>query len=523
MSTLLDELLSSYGALPPKAKAEFKETVIKATEKLRWIPNPGPQSDAYFSEADELFYGGAAGGGKTDLVCGLALNAHHKSLIVRREGPDLDAMEGRFKEIIGNTDGWNGQDRKWRLGKGHEIKLGSCKNEDDKHGYQGQPHDLKAFDEITQFTESQFRYIIGWNRSTKKGQRCRVVATGNPPMTAEGYWVKKYWAPWLDRAFPNPAKPGELRWATTDPESGETLWVDKDWSRVDPVTGETIRPRSRTFIPALLKDNPFQGPDYLATLANLPEPLRTQLLTGDFHIAERDQVNQVIPTAWIRAAIARWTPEGMTKPMISMGVDVANSVDQTVLAPRHLGDYMGKLIAVPGSQTPDGPTAAAFITTHVRHNASINIDMGGGYGQSAHDHLKENSANVWKFIPAGAATKASKNGLKYYNLRAQGYWELRLLLDPASERKIALPPDEEMVADLCAPTWALTPRGIKIEDKEAIRDRLGRSPDKGDAVVMAFVKPFDDLEAERNLPAHLGRHRRATPPPKPPQSVLDTI
>jgi hypothetical protein len=495
---------------------------MAGTGKLLWIPNPGPQSDAYFSEADELFYGGAAGGGKTDLVCGIALNNHYKSLIVRREGPDLDAMEGRFKEIIGHTDGWNGSERKWRLSGGQEVKLGSCKNEDDKQGYQGQPHDLKAFDEITQFTEGQFRYISGWNRAAKEGQRCRVVATGNPPMTADGFWVKKYWAPWLDRSFPNPAAPGELRWATTDPITGDTMWVDKDWSRVDETTGETIRPRSRTFIPALLKDNPFLGGEYLATIANMPEPLRTQLLAGDFNVAERDQINQVIPTAWVRAAIARWKPEGALRAMISMGCDIANSSDKTVLAPRHLGDYVGELVAVPGSSTPDGPTAAALITTHVRNNASINIDMGGGYGQSAYDHLKDNSANVWKFIPAGSATKVARgSNLKYKNMRAQSYWETRLLLDPASERKLALPPDEEMVADLCAPTWKLTPQGIQLEDKAAIRERLGRSPDKGDAVVIAICKPYDDVEAEQLLAAHL---KRGTPSVKRAQpDVLDSI
>jgi hypothetical protein len=40
------------------------------------VPNVGPQTEAYFCEADELFYGGQAGGGKTDLLIGLALTAH---------------------------------------------------------------------------------------------------------------------------------------------------------------------------------------------------------------------------------------------------------------------------------------------------------------------------------------------------------------------------------------------------------------------------------------------------------------
>jgi hypothetical protein len=56
--------------------------------------------------------------------------------------------------------------------------------------YQGRPHDLKAFDEITHFTEAQFRTLIGWLRTDNPNIRQRVVAAGNPPTTPEGEWVK---------------------------------------------------------------------------------------------------------------------------------------------------------------------------------------------------------------------------------------------------------------------------------------------------------------------------------------------
>jgi hypothetical protein len=72
-----------------------------------------------------------------------------------------------------------------------------------------------CFDELPNFLEQQYRYLIGWNRTTKPGQRSRVVATGNPPQGPEGEWVIKYWAPWLDPTHQNPAAPGELRWFAT--------------------------------------------------------------------------------------------------------------------------------------------------------------------------------------------------------------------------------------------------------------------------------------------------------------------
>lgn len=525
MSTL-DELLSAFDKLPEEELIKLKELTKAKTEGRRWFPNPGPQTEAYFSEADELFYGGAAGGGKTDLICGLADNEHTRTLVLRREGTDLRGIEQRMTEIAGGTDGYNQQRREWKLGNDRVMELGSVQHEKDKYGYQGRPHDLKCFDEITQFTKSQYQYIIGWNRSTKEGQRCRVVCAGNPPSTPEGQWVKIEWGPWLDKTFPNGyrcidkdgnetrpkrAEAGELRYFTTDERTGETVWVDKEWTTVDS-DGNTVYPKSRAFIPALLADNPFLGSDYRAKVAAMPEPLRSQLLYGDFDIAEKDQINQVIPTAWIRAAQARWVADNSNKPMISMGVDVAQGGDDTtVLAPRYLGEHIGELDEYHGSETPDGPTVASLVVSKIRSGASVNIDMGGGYGQSAHDHLRDNRVSVFGFNAANSPTRHPPGGkLKYANMRAQAWWELRLRLDPANNPVLALPPDEMLAADLAAPTWKLSPRGIQIESKDDIRKRIGRSTNKGDAVVQAFQNPKDDAEAEaRRFPNRLASSHQA--------------
>jgi hypothetical protein len=60
-----------------------------------WLTLPGPQLEAYYSEADELFYGGSAGGGKTDLLLGLALTQHRHTKIFRREAPQLERLDRR--------------------------------------------------------------------------------------------------------------------------------------------------------------------------------------------------------------------------------------------------------------------------------------------------------------------------------------------------------------------------------------------------------------------------------------------
>ena len=90
---------------------------------------------------------------------------------------------------------------------------------------------------------------------------------------------------------------------------------------------------------------------------------------------------------------------------------------------------------------------------------------------------------------------SGKDGqLAFANKRAEVWWKFREALDPDQPdgSAIALPPDPELRADLCAPTWKLTARGILLESKDGssgfgnLRQRLGRSPGKGDAVVMAW-------------------------------------
>jgi hypothetical protein len=90
-----------------------------------------------------------------------------------------------------------------------------------------------------------------------------------------------------------------------------------------------------------------------------------------------------------------------------------------------------------------------------------------------------------------ASTGTTRDGrLKFRNKRAFAMWKLREELDPEQEggSVICLPPDPELKADLASARWKLTLQGIQIEDKGEIKKRIGRSPDKGDAVVMAMAE-----------------------------------
>src|SRR5690606_28290038 len=100
---------------------------------------------------------------------------------------------------------------------------------------------------------------------------------------------------------------------------------------------ELIKPMSRTFIPSRVTDNPYlMGTGYMSTLQALPEPLRSQMLNGDFQAGMEDDPFQVIPTAWVEAAMQRWARPAKLEAMSSVGVDVARGgKDQTVIARRH--------------------------------------------------------------------------------------------------------------------------------------------------------------------------------------------
>jgi hypothetical protein len=453
------------------------------------VPNAGPQTDAYFSDADEVFYGGGAGGGKSALLCGLAIEEHKKAIIFRREYPQIKGLVDEVHRQLGTRDGYNAHEKVWRLPKGNELEFGSVQHEDDKEKYQGRAHDLKGFDEITHFSQSQYRFLIAWNRSTEQGQRCRVVATGNPPISAEGTWVIKYWGPWLDPTHPQPAEPGEVRWFLM--KDGQSVQVDGPGPHGLDAKGQPIMARSRTFIPARLEDNPdLMATGYASVIEGMPEPLRTMMREGRFDVGQRDAEFQVIPTGWITAAQARWNADGFKDfAMTAMAFDPAGGgEDAAELAYRH-GGWYGPLVTSKGEQTADGAASAGTIFRHRRDNAAVVIDVGGGYGGSVTVYLKENGVKFIGFNGANASvSKTVDSQLGFANKRAECWWRFREALDPDQQggSVVALPPDPELRADLAAPTYEVGVRGILIENKDELRKRLGRSPGKGDAVVMCL-------------------------------------
>ena len=515
---------------------ETTQTAATTTpSEMVWRPQAGPQTAALGSDADVLGYGGEAGGGKSDLLLGLAGTQHWRSILFRREFPRARAIIERSREIFNareaaaDKDSFNEQTHMWRLSDKRQIEIAAIQGEKDKLNFQGRPHDLYGFDEATEFSESQVRFVIGWNRSThideetKKPQRCRVVLTFNPPMTEEGEWVIAFFQPWLaylfpdQYSYPNPAAPGELRWfaqAEDEENEHEVDPADLSWyinfggvidqcetgdlvrrgkRRLVPQRGyikdgKLVTAKSRTFIPASLKDNPIlESTGYGATVNAMPEPYRS-LLRGQWGAGKVENPWQVIPTAWIKAAQARWTAKQPDAPLLSTGLDVAwGGKDKTVIALLY-DTWFAPLLKYPGASTPDGPTVAVLAMPYTDATYGTSLDVIGG-GLSSRDSLKGmgvrvNAINFGEGAPDGARDRSRK--LKFRNVRAHAYWLLREALDPEHGDNLALPPDPELMADLVAPKWQPTAGGVLIESKDDIKERLGRSPDCGDAVALAY-------------------------------------
>ena len=491
----LDEVLDRLDGLTPAAKLALHDETARATARNKFIPSPGPQTDAWFSKADVLLFGGEAGGGKSGLLSGLALEEHHQSLLMRRNGVDLEGGGGLIEDLLriyGSRDGFSGKaPPTLRTPEGRIITFGSAKDYGDEMKYQGRARDLLGLDEATQFGETQVRFLMGWVRTVKEGQRTRTVLATNPPVTSEGEWVVGMFRPWLDLTHPNPAEPGELRWFITVADGYTSKDLEVDGPTPVQRDGDVFIPTSRTFIPSRLIDNPFiETDDYQKQLDALPEPYRSAIRDGNFMVGRQDDAFQVFPTAWLREAQARWTPEPPEHaPMSAIAADVAQGgADNTTISARY-DAWFAPLQVVAGVDTPTGNEVAGLIIAARRNGATVVVDMGGGYGGATYMRLKDNGITplIGHKGAERSVRRTADQQFGFYNKRAEDAWRLREALDPAQDggARIALPDDPVLISDLTALRFEITSSGIKVTPKVDLVAKLGRSPDRGDAVIMA--------------------------------------
>lgn len=509
-ANLVGEILDTLKAMPEAEVRELHKQVSQVVSSV-WTPQPGPQRDAFLSEADTLLFGGQAGGGKSDLLCGTALTTQRRSLLMRREYTSLGSLMDRVKEMIGDGRVRETSPPRAITEDDRQIVFGAVQNVGDERKFMGRARDFLGLDEAAQFAERQVRFLMGWTRTEIEGQRARNIFASNPPLDSTGDWMIPFFGPWLDITHPRPAKPGELRWFISG-DDGKDIEVDGP----TPVQrdGQKFIPSSRTFIPSAVGDNIYYvRSGYQRTLDALPVEIRSALRDGDFLSARADDEWQVIPTEWVLAAQARWVetpPEGV--PMCAIASDVAQGgADETVISRRYDG-WFDKLIVRPGKETPTGDEVAGLIIMHRTDDADVVIDVGGGYGGGAVMRLKDNGIKAHGYNGAAAsAARTEDKQLGFKNKRAESWWRLREALNPSRPggSNIALPDDPILRSDLTSPRWKLAKTEIQIEAKEDVKKRIGRSTDRGDAVVMAWDEGGRWATREREWRRAAGGARRA--------------
>lgn len=266
---------------------------------------PGKQSAFLSSSADITIYGGARGGGKS---YGLLLepmrhvkNAGFRAVFFRKTTQDLTKAGGLWDtshQLYGHVGGRPRMQPNldWTFPSGAQFKFNHLERASDVEDHRGAQYAYIGIDELPQFSEEQFWFLMSCNRSTC-GVRPYVRATCNP----QPGWVKDLIAWWLDddgrfaredragvvRHFVR-GEDGVLRWAD-DPEDLRAVvpeqFVDKDGNHL--ATRSVAM--SLTFIPAKLEDNvalTSADPMYRAKLANMQLVDKKRFLEGDWAIRE---------------------------------------------------------------------------------------------------------------------------------------------------------------------------------------------------------------------------------------------
>ncbi|MBL4784623.1 MAG: hypothetical protein JKY49_04260, partial [Cohaesibacteraceae bacterium] len=439
MPTEFEKLVEIVDAMSDGRRARL-ESLLEDKLNRPWKPQPGPQTDAYYSQADLLLYGGQAGGGKSDLLIGLAINEHEVSVIFRQTHTDARSLEDRLEKVV-EFGKLNHSDHVWKYGD-QRIEFGYLEKPGAEKKHQGRAKDFLGLDEGAQMQAHKIIFLMGWVRSTNPEQRCRTIIASNPPMAGDGDFLVEWFAPWLDPTYPDPAEPGELRWAVFvgDEHEIRSIWVDGP----DPVEieGQRREPESRTFIPSTLDDNRYlRDTDYSKKLDSLPEPMRSALKSGNFMASRKDHQWQVIPSDWIRLAQERWREDGGRHiPMWCLAADIAQGGnDKTTLAPLH-DQWFGNLGVHKGIETKNGPDVAALILAMRRNGADVAIDCTGGWGGSTRDHLRTHNQIYSREILFSAKSdrQAIDTQLGFRNYRAEMYWRFREALNPGGEYRVAL-------------------------------------------------------------------------------------
>ncbi|HET9026085.1 MAG TPA: phage terminase large subunit [Trueperaceae bacterium] len=259
-------------------------------------PQLGPQEKFLASPADIVIYGGAAGGGKSyalllEPLRHLTTVPGFGAVIFRRTTDQVRNVGGLWDESedVYGPLGLKPKESvlEWEHAPtGNTLKFAHLEHEKNVHNWQGAQIPLIGFDELTHFTARQFWYMLSRNRSTC-GVRPYLRATCNPDPDS---FVADLIAWWIDQDPSSPThgqavpeRGGVIRWFARI--NGEIHWADARQELLDRFPGPDTAPKSLTFIPSKLDDNPAltsKDPGYRANLLAQDPVEQARLLHGNW-------------------------------------------------------------------------------------------------------------------------------------------------------------------------------------------------------------------------------------------------
>lgn len=164
-----------------------------------WYPRSKPQEALVVCPIEDVFYGGARGGGKTDGLLGdFALHAgkygkHAHGILFRRTYPELEEVERRSREIFTSVWGpkaYNETKKTWTAPNGAQLKLRYLMRDSDADNYQGHSYTWQGWDELTNWASSTAIDKLWATLRSAHGVPCYRRSTGNPGGVGHG-WVKR--------------------------------------------------------------------------------------------------------------------------------------------------------------------------------------------------------------------------------------------------------------------------------------------------------------------------------------------
>lgn len=286
----------------PRARRQRSDPAERGTAGPAWSPQPGPQTEAIMADwCSELFYGGAAGGGKSDFLLGDFLQdvptygQHWQGVLFRRTYNELEELIKRSREIYPRSSAvWHEQAKTWTWPNGAMLRMRYIERDSDATRYQGHQYTWIGWDELTQWpSDYGYRFLRARLRSAHNVPTKRIRAAANPGGVGH-HWVKAY--------FVDPAPGG-----------------------FTPIADEVTK-STRMFVPARLRDNAIllsADPTYADRLRGLASSAMVRAwLEGDWTVIEgaffdcwRYDLHVVepfeVPHEWARFRSMDW---GSAKP-----------------------------------------------------------------------------------------------------------------------------------------------------------------------------------------------------------------